>query len=447
MKQYLPSFARAGLLAAVVFSQQASSLQPAAAKQPLRVLLNNELLHFDTPPEVIDGRTMVPVRAIVEKMGAQVTMLGGGTFRIDRGEKDIRLTFNSATAYVDDRPHQLPVPAYVKNERTYVPLRFVSESFSSAVQYEGATNTVRITTPPDGLKLTFPVLSDVHVQETDLRSQRKFRAALDDLAAAAPGADAMVINGDLTNGHPADYNRLRQVVREAGSVPQRLFYTIGNHEFYQAWFDGKGAFNPKGFPNGETNDSAVERFLALTGQDHVYYDAWVNGYHLIMLGSEGYLHGSPDTSDDAFLSEKQLQWLQRELREDKSPGKPVFVFLHQPLPHTVSGSMMNGAQRSVVQHERLRAILSDHSEVILFTGHTHRTLRDPRMMVRETFTMVNSSAVIQPESGGDAVLRPEESEALFVEVYEDKVLIRARDLYRKRWMPDLLKSVSVPRSH
>ncbi|MCZ8523844.1 MULTISPECIES: metallophosphoesterase family protein [Paenibacillus] len=293
----------------------------------------------------------------------------------------------------------------------------------------------------DQPKLSFPVLSDIHIQSWHTPSHEKFTQALQDLNQIRPKSDTLVINGDLTNGMPADYAKLRELL--AGLPhPRSIFYTIGNHEFYKAWFDASGYWNPPAFPNGETEEASIVRFLDLTRENNkVYYDQMVKGYHFIFLGSEQYRQSDPANLEDAYLSQDQLNWLKKTLRKGASNGKPIFVFLHQPLPYTVAGTHFCCVNnRAIVQHEELTAILSAYPQVVFFSGHSHWELKLPGTMVREKFTMVNSSSVVQPwtdnGSGGEMQTAPEESEGLYVEVYKDRVAIKGRDFYRHRWIPE-----------
>lgn len=289
--------------------------------------------------------------------------------------------------------------------------------------------------------LTFPVISDIHVQSWHTESHEKFTAALQDLNGINPQADALVINGDLTNGLPADYAKLRELM-QAAPHPKKVFSTMGNHEYYKAWFDTGGYWNPDSFPNGETEQASIDRFLAFSGEKkNVYYDREVNGYRFIFLGSEQYRQSDPNNLEDAWLSPKQLDFLKDSLQKGSERGKPIFVFLHQPLPYTVSGtSFCCTNNRAVVQHEELKSILSQYPQVIFFSGHTHWELKLPGTLVKDTFTMVNSSSVVQPWTddgqGGEMLTAPEESEGLYVEVYKDKVKIKGRDFYRHRWIPE-----------
>ena len=225
--------------------------------------------------------------------------------------------------------------------------------------------------------LCFSVISDIHVQSGDVRSQDKFKAALADLYAVNPQADACVINGDLTNGMPADYAKLKEIV-DAGPHSGQVFYTIGNHEFYKSWFDEQGEWNPGQFPNGEAESASVGRFLQFVGEENVYYEKRVGGYPFIFLGSEKYGQSDLNILEDAYLSPAQLQWLEQALKRGAAVRKPIFVFLHQPLPCSVSGTSFPGVNdRAVVQHEELRRMLGAYPQVILFSGHTHWELKLP----------------------------------------------------------------------
>ncbi|MFE6794726.1 metallophosphoesterase family protein [Paenibacillus chitinolyticus] len=295
--------------------------------------------------------------------------------------------------------------------------------------------------------LTFPVISDVHVDAAKKDSQRKFTEALEDLNRVNPNADALVINGDLTGGSARDYTRLKELMMSTPH-PQKTFATIGNHEFYSAWLNAKGNWSPNSFPNKETEAASIGRFLSFTGEKKVYYEEEIKGYPFIFLGSEQYRQTNPDNMEDAYLSKEQLNWLEQSLaRHGQESGKPIFVFLHQPLPGTVAGTSVASNKRPVVQHEELRSILSKYPQVIFFSGHTHWDLRQPNTLVRDKFTMVNSSSVERPWTsdgqGGEKLKDAKESEGLYVEVYEDRVSIQGRDFYAKKWIPEAQFKVPV----
>lgn len=102
-------------------------------------------LEPDSPPVIVDGRTLVPVRAIFEALGAEVqwdpaTRTASGT----RGDTTVSVQIDNTTAYVNGEARVLDVPAQLINNRTMVPARFISESFGSRVFWDPATQSVRV---------------------------------------------------------------------------------------------------------------------------------------------------------------------------------------------------------------------------------------------------------------------------------------------------------------
>lgn len=107
---------------------------------------NDKILTPDVPPQIIDGRTMVPVRIVSEALGAEVSWDGETkTVIASKGVTVVRIPINSMTArsYGEDIP--LDVPAQIIDGRTLVPLRFISEAFGATVDWDSETRTVSIT--------------------------------------------------------------------------------------------------------------------------------------------------------------------------------------------------------------------------------------------------------------------------------------------------------------
>lgn len=286
--------------------------------------------------------------------------------------------------------------------------------------------------------LSFPVLSDIHLLQNDYISEQKFTNALKDLNKINPKSDALIINGDLTiTGKNEDYDLMNKVLKNAPR-PKKVLFTIGNHEFYKAWLDPKtGLNNPDGFPNGETEKMSIDRYLKKTGMKKLYYDQWINDHHFIFLGSEQYRQSDPTNGEDAFLSQKQLDWLKGVLKEKASANKPIFLFLHQPLPYTVAGTDMAAPEnaRAVVQYKELTAILANYPQVVYFSGHTHWSLGLPNQTVQYEFTQANSGSVRDPYNNKDQPLGGPQSDGLYIQVYKQKVIIKARDFNNKQWYP------------
>jgi 3',5'-cyclic-AMP phosphodiesterase len=289
--------------------------------------------------------------------------------------------------------------------------------------------------------LKFSVISDIHVESTKKQSQTKFKQALNDLNKFVPDSKALIVNGDLGNGLPEDYTALKNLMKILPH-PKNVFYTMGNHEYYKSWVDNRGNWNVNTFPNGEKEKASQARFLQFAGREQIYDDSWLAGYHFIFLGSEQYQQSDPANGEDAWLSDAQLIWLELKIKEKADLQQPIFVFLHQPLPHTVAGSE---SSRGIVQYTRLKDILSKYPQVIFFTSHTHWELKSSRTLVKDKFTMVNTSSVFEPFDDTDHAYSQDlnMSEGLNVEVYQNRVIIRGRDFSHDKWIPTAQFSIPL----
>lgn len=114
--------------------------------QDITVTVNGEAVVFDQPPIIQDERTLVPLRAIFEAMGATVDWNSAThTITAERGADTVSLTIGSSILYKNNDPIILDVPAQIINERTLVPARAVAESFGAYVDWNGELQTVSIT--------------------------------------------------------------------------------------------------------------------------------------------------------------------------------------------------------------------------------------------------------------------------------------------------------------
>lgn len=126
----------------------------AAAGSPPQVLLDGLSVGFDVPPVIVDGRTLVPFRAVAEALGVQVSWDPEARAVSARGHgATLVLYIDRTDALLDGRPISLQVPPQIMAGRTLVPLRFFSEAFGAAVGWDGTTRTISITSPPRPLHL------------------------------------------------------------------------------------------------------------------------------------------------------------------------------------------------------------------------------------------------------------------------------------------------------
>jgi len=117
----------------------------AFASSEISIMLNDTPIELDVAPIIEDGRTLVPLRAILEALGANVDwndQTQTATAELD--ETTIQLTIDSTRTYVNDYPVELDVAARTVDGRTFVPLRFVAENFGFYVGWDAERRVVAI---------------------------------------------------------------------------------------------------------------------------------------------------------------------------------------------------------------------------------------------------------------------------------------------------------------
>lgn len=103
------------------------------------VIVNGNKIEFDVEPQIINGRTMVPVRGIFEALNAVVEW--DGTTQTVIAKKDstiIKFTINELSFKKNSEIKKLDVPAQIVDGRTLVPVRAIGESFDCTVDWDGS---------------------------------------------------------------------------------------------------------------------------------------------------------------------------------------------------------------------------------------------------------------------------------------------------------------------
>ncbi|MBE6763785.1 MAG: hypothetical protein E7553_05450 [Ruminococcaceae bacterium] len=282
-----------------------------------------------------------------------------------------------------------------------------------------ASAPAKLKAPASTYRYSFQVLTDLHASASLPCHIPNLKMALRDVAKNSPNSIGIFTAGDNTDrGTQEQYDLLLQTVSEmrAEVTLPPITYAIGNHdEVY-----------------GGTYEEEVERFISNFGTPGLYYAVERNGTKFLILGSEE--QSTPGTIGDA-----QLAWVEAELKKT-DPNTPVFLFLHQPLKDTVSGTL--SYRDSTIQRwylgetasARLHAILSNYPNAVLFSGHTHSSFAQEQPMlygngVDATFINAASTAYLWGDDNADF----KGSQGLYVEVYEDYILIKGRDFTHQKW--------------
>ena len=121
-----------------VFSQ----LREKLPNNPVYVKFNDDILGFDEPPIIEDGSTLVPMRFLFEQMGADVEWDGKTkTTTATLGYKEITFSIDNVNARINNKSAKMDVPARLINDKTMVPLRFLSENMGYDVDWDADSRT------------------------------------------------------------------------------------------------------------------------------------------------------------------------------------------------------------------------------------------------------------------------------------------------------------------
>ena len=131
------------------------------AISPIAISLNGRIIESEVPPRIIDGRTMVPVRAVTEALGCivewedeykmvYVFMPSGDPLMAMRIGEPVATVHNldADGNYILDGKYDpiyratVESPPVIIDGRTFVPLRFIAEAMSFSVEWEESTRTV-----------------------------------------------------------------------------------------------------------------------------------------------------------------------------------------------------------------------------------------------------------------------------------------------------------------
>lgn len=122
----------------------ADHLDPEPDGPGISLWLDGQLLRLDQPPRVANNRVLVPLRVIGEALDFAVTWHPEDSGVTIAGARTIRLWLGSYTAEVDGRLLMLDVAPTTYHQRTFVPVRFISETLDCQVVWNATHNRVEV---------------------------------------------------------------------------------------------------------------------------------------------------------------------------------------------------------------------------------------------------------------------------------------------------------------
>lgn len=112
------------------------------------ITIDGNTVETDAPAQIVDGRTLVPLRAIFEALGAEVNWNGAEKMITARkADIEINMKIDEKSYMINSEEMGLDVAPMIIDGRTMVPIRAVSESFGCDVKWDSEKREVSITTP------------------------------------------------------------------------------------------------------------------------------------------------------------------------------------------------------------------------------------------------------------------------------------------------------------
>ena len=269
------------------------------------------------------------------------------------------------------------------------------------------------------------VMSDIHITlDREHTHNKNFANMLKDVQGLNADAMGIFVVGDMADtGNEQEYKNMMELYAAAGEVPP-VYLTIGNHDLSSLPFD-------------QANEVFL-KYATLPDGSHpsdTSYDFWLNGYHFIFLGTDtsAGLHSS--------FTRETMNWLKEKIEENRDPARPVFLFLHQSLSNTVSGSLPGEGWSGVDNENMLRNVLKNYPEVMFFNGHSHWTMDSQGNMFEGTDSLpcriFNCASVAYLWSGYNITAGEHlnGSQGYMVKLCDGKLYVLGRDFARGEWIP------------
>ena len=248
--------------------------------------------------------------------------------------------------------------------------------------------------------LNLAVMSDTHVDGYNTVPAYKFRSALiqdRDFAAPYGGLDGVLLVGDLVDS-PAwdarkytqidDWKRLYESVFNPVETP--MVYTVGNHDIWREWT--------------VNTYREAKQFTRRLGPD--YYRTDVGDPQMrdslecrhCVIGDVHILCITPDGRDPVVYPEQSIRWLDETLAQitKEHPDRYVLVLTHAMIYHTIYGSELDDTYPKHSGYWSTRVltdVLKKYPQAVVFGGHLHFPLNDPRSIWQGDFTVMGTASV------------------------------------------------------
>jgi Icc protein len=292
--------------------------------------------------------------------------------------------------------------------------------------------------PADYIRIV--LLADTHLpaksfDKFDPARQQKIigtkTKVIDDINAWDDVSEVVVI-GDVV----ADVGNAREYAFAAeyfSRLKKPAAFIVGNHDYIYTDQLGPGGKHIKA--DAATRAAKLQRFKETFGLSEVFYTQKLGGYLLIFL--------SPDSTDSRYLtqlSDRQLTWLNSQLRQD--PFTPTLIFFHAPLEGTLSDYNKSVNTPSFIAQPAgaIRGLIEDNPQILLWlSGHTHTPATNPDFA---SAINIYGGRVLNIHNA-DLERATVWTNSLYL--YDDRIVVKTFDHNAGAWLDDLERTIPVIR--
>ena len=255
---------------------------------------------------------------------------------------------------------------------------------------------------PDELVTSFAVVSDIHVETNNPNIYNKLKDVLQGIK-AGEDIDSVVYTGDnVMNGQVLE-NAFFYAAVKAVNPADKNFVATGNHDLG----NGEGTYD-----DFRRSFLLSNKYILDNDIDELYYYRVVDGCYMIFLSSEELC------VNDYVISDEQMQWLKGVLDEAKAADTPIFVINHHPI-YLVRDR----------DYRELAWLLQKYDNLLYLHGHYHNELSTDSFYSWHNINCINVPRATEHKDY-------EAGQGLVIEVYDDEIVVRARNFIENEWMDE-----------
>lgn len=223
--------------------------------------------------------------------------------------------------------------------------------------------------------LRFAALSDIHLKDTPTVERTRLAQAIDTAVALCTGdaafhpvLDAFCVVGDFANrGTETQFQAMKDILDAHLPAETKLILTCAGHDY---------RFSIEGIQPVRT------RVAEIFGIPHNIHTV-INGYHFIAMST-----GRSNTARFDGFDEEKRAFYRHAIAEAEAdhPTRPIFAFQHPHPEKTCYGSEKWGT-------EDLLDIQKEHPRLVIFSGHSHAPINDPRSIDQQDFTSIGTGSL------------------------------------------------------